>query len=102
MHIGSKLKIMCVCFLLFKNIFKDSRKEKIKHFKKITVSRQFSLREIGNFGTDQLRDMGRIQWLSFMRINYGHAGQRCLLLLTPANVAEVGHARINITDFRYY
>ena len=55
------LKIMCVYFLLFKNIFKDSGKDK-NHFKKITVSRQFSICEIGNFGTDQLRDIGRIQW----------------------------------------
>ena len=55
------LKIMCVYCLPFKNIFKDSRKEK-NHFKKVTVSRQFSIREIGSFGTDQLRDMGRIQW----------------------------------------
>ena len=58
------LKIMCVYFLQFQNIFKDSQKEKKKkkHFKKITVSRQFSISEIGNFGTDQLRDTGRIQW----------------------------------------
>ena len=55
------LKIMYLCFLLFKKIFKVSRKEK-NHFTKITVSRQFSIREIGNFGTDQLRDRGRIQW----------------------------------------
>ena len=56
------LKIMCVYFLPFINIFKDSRTEKKNHFKKINVSRQFSIREIGNFGTDQLKDMGRIQW----------------------------------------
>ena len=56
------LKIMCVYFLEIKNIFKDSQKEKKIHVKKITVSRQFSFCEIGNFGTDQLRDMGRIQW----------------------------------------
>ena len=55
------LKIKCVYFFLFKNIFKDSQKEK-NHFKKITISRQLSIREIGNFGMDQLRYMGRIQW----------------------------------------
>ena len=54
------LRITCVYSLLFKIIFQDSRKE-INHFKKITVSRQVSIREIGNFGTDQLRDTGRIQ-----------------------------------------
>ena len=53
---------MCVYFLEIKNIFKDSQKEEKKHVKKITVSLQFSICEIGNFGTDQLRDMGRIQW----------------------------------------
>ena len=56
------LKIMCVYFLPFKNIFKASRKEKKNHYKEITVSCQFSIRKIGNFGTDQLRDIGRIQW----------------------------------------
>ena len=30
--------------------------KKKKHFKKIFVSRQFSTCEIGNFGTDQLRE----------------------------------------------
>ena len=52
---------MCVCFFPFKNVFKDSQKEK-NPLIKITVSRLFSFREIGNFGTDQLRDMGKIQW----------------------------------------
>ena len=50
-----------IYFLPFQNIFKDSQKKK-DHFKKITVSRQFSVCEIGNFGRYQLRDMGRIQW----------------------------------------
>ena len=44
-----------------KTSLKIHKKNK-NHFKKITVSRQFSIREIGNFDTDQLRDMGRIQW----------------------------------------
>ena len=47
------------CYL--KTSLKIHEKKK-NHFKKITVSRQFSFREIGNFGTDQLRDMDRIQW----------------------------------------
>ena len=84
------LKIMCVYFLPFKNIFKDLRKEK-NHFKKITVFRQFSNCEISNFGTDQLRDMGRIQWWVSCVLTIGvqanvaccrcrglHRHQRCL------------------------
>ena len=49
-----------------KTSLKIHEKKKKHHFKKITVSRQFSVREIGNFGMDQLRDMGRIhcQWVS--------------------------------------
>ena len=31
-------------------------------------------RDFGNFGMDQLRDMGRTQEVSFMRFNYRHAG----------------------------
>ena len=41
------LKIMCVYFLQFRTSLKIH--EKRIHFKKITVSRQFSIREIGNF-----------------------------------------------------
>ena len=61
---------MCVYFSPFKSIFKDSRKEKY-HFKKITVSRQFSIRETGNFGMDQLRDMGRIEWWDSCMLTIG-------------------------------
>ena len=41
---------------------KKIHEKKKNHFKKMTVSHQFSINEIGNFGTDQLRDMDRIQW----------------------------------------
>ena len=53
---------MCI-FSHLKTSFKDSRKKKKKSFLENNyISRQFSYREISNFGTDQLRDMGRIQW----------------------------------------
>ena len=72
---GESFKISCqfVCFFIFfiteNNVYischlKTSLKiheKKKNHCKKITVSRQFSIRDIGYFGTDQLRDMGRIQ-----------------------------------------
>ena len=56
---------MCVYFLPFKTSLKIQEKKKKKKKKKkkeITVSREFSIREISNFGTGQLRDMGGIQW----------------------------------------
>ena len=64
---------MKACFALFiednvyiclaiKNILKDSRKEKKSFQENNYVSHQFSIRETGKFGTDQLRDMDRKQW----------------------------------------
>ena len=59
------------CYL--KTSLKIHEKKK-NHFKKITASRQFPIREIGNFGTDQLRDRDE-----FHGVNYRRAGQRYLL-----------------------
>ena len=61
------LKIMCVYFLLFKNIFKDSRKK--KYLKKKNVSRQFSIRVIGNVGCGIAERHGQNTVASFMRVN---------------------------------
>ena len=41
--------------------------------------------EIGNFGTDQLRH-GQDTEVSFMLVNYRHAGQHCLLPLMQASM----------------
>ena len=72
---------MSVYFLPFKNIFHHLKK-------KIIVSRQFSIHMIGNFGTDQLRDMGRIQWWVSCMLTIG----------VQANVAfgNTVHAWINL------
>ena len=54
-----------VCYCILLSILKHLKrfmKRKKNHFKKITVSCQFSICKISNFGMDQLRDMGRIQW----------------------------------------
>ena len=47
--------------------------KKKNHVKKITVSRQFSVRKIGNFGMER---HGQDAVVSFMRVNYRRAGQR--------------------------
>ena len=54
-----------------KTSLKIHEKKKENHFKKITVSCQFSVRKIGNFGTDQLKH-GKDTLVSFMRVNYRH------------------------------
>ena len=71
------------CYL--KTSLKIHKKE--NHFKKITVSGQFSIREIGNFLHGSAERHGQDTVVVFKHVNYRHAGQRCLLPLMLASAA---------------